>query len=220
MANLIIDNEIKRILPNLILGVVEADVKYIKNNENLWKEFNFLIKNIREQHTVSSIKEIPQIHSTREAYKKLGKEPSRYRPSAEALLRRIIQGKNPYQISNIVDTINFVSVKTGYSIGGYDATKIQGQIIFRKGGGEEYNAIGRGQLNIENLPVFYDEKGPFGSPTSDSVRTMINPETQKVLMIVMNFGGHKNFENDIDFFDETLQKFCFAENIKKKKISN
>ncbi len=218
MANLVIDNEIKRLLPDLILGVIEAEVSYAGNNESLWKEFELLINNVRQNHTTSSIKEIPQIRSTREAYKKLGKEPSRYRPSAEALLRRIVQGKNPYQISNIVDTINFVSVKTGYSIGGYDASKIQGQIIFKKGGSEEYNAIGRGRLNIENLPVFYDQKGAFGSPTSDSVRTMINSDTQNVLLIVMNFGGHKNFENDLNFFADTLQKFCFAKNITKDII--
>lgn len=207
-----ISERIKTKLPDLKLGVIMADVIYENYNENLWQEINKEIKRI-EALSSAEIKEIPQISSTRQAYKILGKEPSRYRPSSEALMRRIMQGKGLYKISNLVDTINYISISTGYSIGGYDADKIDGDISLDIGDNKEYKAIGRGVLNVEFLPVFYDNQGAFGSPTSDSERTMITEKTTNVLWIVMNFGNHQNFEEDLQKCVESLKKYCYSKNV-------
>ena len=120
---------------------------------------------------------IPEIQLTRLAYKECGKEPSRYRPSAESLRMRIRSKKGLYSISSAVDIINIISITSGISIGGYHHSAMQGDITLDIGKTEPYDAIGRGLLNIEFLPCLYDEMGPFGSPTSDSLRTIITEKT-------------------------------------------
>ncbi len=208
-----ISEKIKTKVKDLKLGVIYANVTFEKYSTSLWEEINEESKRI-SQLQIKNIKEIPQIESSREAYKTLGKDPSRYRLSAEALHRRIIKGSPIYQISNIVDVINLSSLKTGYSIGGYDISKIQEYIIFDLGKkDEDYQAIGRGQMNIDNLPVFRDKNGAFGSPTSDSIRTMIMEKTSEILLIVINFGNHKNFEDDLFLISNLLKKFCSANKI-------
>ncbi len=209
-----ISSKILDLVPGTRLGVVYGNVRYQKYNDQLWQAIEHEIKRL-QQLKIEQIKDIPQIATTRSAYRALGKEPARYRPSAEALLRRIIQGKGLYKISNIVDTINLASIKTGYSIGGYDYDKIQGDIVFDVGrSDDEYQAIGRGKINVENLPVFRDEIGAFGSPTTDSVRTMITDTTQRVLLIVINFGVKEGFEQDLDLISSLLEKYSDGYDIK------
>ena len=196
------------------LGIIYSEIKYEKFNAALWDEINIEINRISKLE-LSDIKNIPQIKTSREAYRNFGKEPARYRLSAEALHRRIIKGKKLYQICNIVDLINFSSIKTGYSIGGYDFDKIQGDIIFDIGNAnEKYIAIGRGELNIENLPVFRDEISAFGSPTSDSQRTMITDNTTKILLVIINFGNHNKFEDDIGMIKHLIDKFLYGKKTK------
>src|SRR6202163_3381454 len=134
--------------------------------------------------------ESPQISATRTAYKALGKDPARYRGSAEALLRRVIAGKSLPQINAVVDIINLVSVESRLPIGLYDLAHVSGGIVFRAGrAGETYKGIGKNDLNLEGLPIFCDALGPHGSPTSDSERTMVTSETKQVLAIIISFGG-------------------------------
>ncbi len=216
MKNIIIDEQIKKAANNLKLFIISSNIKYKKHNSKLWTEIEKQTKK-KSKLSTEEIKKIPQISSTRQVYKKLGKEPSRYRPSAEALYRRIVKGKGMYRINNLVDTVNLASISTAYSIGGYDYDKIKGKIKFTKGKAEdEYKAIGRGLFNIKNLPVFYDKTGPFGSPTSDSERTMITEKTSKILLIVMDFDKNINFENDTELIKNYVKKYCFGTNIYTK----
>ncbi len=209
-----INKHILNAVPEIQLGIIEAGIIFSKYDENLWHEINAESDRISKM-TIESIKEIPTIKSTRETYKKLGKEPSRYRPSAEALHRRLVQGKKMYKISTPVDIINLISLKTGYSIGAYDADKIVGEIVFDKGNiDSQYHAIGRGLMNIENLPVFYDNLGAFGSPTSDSERTMITQTTKNIILILMNFGAHDFFDETLFYSSNLLKKYCSANDIR------
>ena len=218
MKTVSISDTIKNLVPQIKLGLISAEIIFAKENNLLQRAINEEIKRV-SGISIESVKEIPQIKSSRESYKALGKEPARYRLSAEALHRRIIKGKGIYQISNLVDSINLASVKTGYSIGGYDETKIEGDILFDLGRvGEDYEAIGRGNMNIENLPVFRDKKGAFGSPTSDSVRTMITEHTKHIFLIVINFGGHPNFESELKEISGLLKKYCSGKNIEIKIV--
>lgn len=142
---------------------------------------------------------------TREVYKKLGKDPNRYRPSAEALLRRIVRGIPLYQINTLVDLINLVSMKTGYSIGGFDADKIEGDLVLGVGkAGEKFEAIGRGLLNIEGLPVYRDNVGGIGTPTSDEERTKITLETTNLLMIINGYSGKSGLEEATEYAKRLL----------------
>lgn len=184
----IIFNKLKSFCPNLALGCLSCKVVVEEDRPLLRKEIEETCAFVQTNYDPESIRTNPAIKASRNAYKTLGKDPSRYRLSAEALMRRAVQGKGLYQINNVVDTLNLISLKTGFSIGGYDASKIEGVIDLGVGASEEpYEAIGRGTLNIENLPVLRDEQGAFGTPTSDSVRTMVTSTTNEFLMIFYDF---------------------------------
>ena len=128
----------------------------------------------------------PVIKATRQAYKRLGKDPSRYRPASEALLRRVLQGKGLFRVNPLVDVNNLVSLATGVPSGLYDLDQVRPPITFRPGRtGESYDGIGRGPINLENLPLLADEEGPFGSATSDGERTKVGANTDRVLMVLM-----------------------------------
>jgi DNA/RNA-binding domain of Phe-tRNA-synthetase-like protein len=156
--------------------------------------------------------ESPQFLATRAAYKSLGKDPARYRGSAEALLRRIISGKGLPQINPVVDIINLVSVESRLSIGLYDLAHIEGDITFRVGrAGETYKGIGKYDLNLEGLPVFSDARGPHGSPTSDSERTMVTSNTSHVLAIIISFGGKENLERWTQRLRDLFEQYAAGE---------
>ncbi len=157
---------------------------------------------------------VPQIMETRKAYKALGKDPARYRPAAEALTRRLLQGKGLYHVNNVVEVNNLISIKSGISIGTYICDAIEGDVTFRRAGeGESYKGIGRGYLNLEGLPVFSDDLGPFGCPTSDSERTMIREGNQHVIMILICFGEEGALAASAQMAQDLLKVHCSAKNI-------
>ena len=145
----------------------------------------------------------------------MGKEPSRYRVSSEALIRRILQGKGLYRINNVVDTNNLISIETGYSVGSYDLENLHGNINFRIGNiGEKYQGIGKEMINIENLPVFADDFGAYGSPTSDSTRAMITEKSKDILTVLISFNGIEELEKSIDIAKKYLTKYADAEDMR------
>ena len=161
--------------------------------------------------TTESVKEMPAIQATRTAYKKCGKDPSRYRPSGEALVRRILQGKDLYQIDTVVDLINLASIAYGYSIGGFDADKIEGDTLTLGIGkaGEPYEGIGRGALNIEGLPVYRDAQGGIGTPTSDHERTKLGCSTTRLLALVNGYDGNREQVTACaTFIQQLLKKYA------------
>lgn len=206
---------------NIELSIIECDVVVKLKADG----FDIFAANITEEIAstiaMEEISQIPIIKASRQAYKKCGKDPARYRLSAEALLRRLVKGLDLYRINNVVDLLNIVSVKTGFSIGGYDANTIIGDVEFGVGKtNEPYEAIGRGSLNIENLTVFRDEVGAFGSPTSDSVRTSVTGKTKRFLMIIIGFGENENLNNATDLAIQLLKKYASAENIEINNIKS
>jgi DNA/RNA-binding domain of Phe-tRNA-synthetase-like protein len=214
MIQITIDEELKSICPNLRLGVIECNVKLRKDNPDLWNKINETIGELEEELTAEKIRELPGIESSMNAYRSIGKDPNRYRLSAEALLRRIVNGKGLYKINNVVDLLNLVSIKTGFSIGGYNADKIEGSIQFGIGkADEDYEGIGRGKLNIEKLPVFRDKKGAFGSPTSDSIRTQIDDSCENFLMVIIDFQANNELNEAMNLACDLLDNFADAQNI-------
>ena len=156
------------LVPDLTLSCIECDVSVSEDNEALWLETEQKTSEIASGLKIEDISLLPAISASRKAYRACGKDPARYRLSAEALLRRVVSGKGLYRVNNVVDLLNLVSISTGFSIGGYDADKILGDVVFGVGKENElYEGIGRGALNIASLPVFRDEIGAFGTPTRD-----------------------------------------------------
>ena len=190
---IIISDEIRQRCPEFTGAAVLASVKNTEESAPLWEEIERFISEYRQRYTTESIKQMPSIEATREAYKRCGKDPSRYRPSGEALVRRTLKGNELYRVSTIVDLINLASIAYGYSIGGFDADKIQGDVLTLGIGreGEPYEGIGRGPLNIQGLPVYRDEAGGIGTPTSDNERTKISLDTIHLLSIVNGYDGNR-----------------------------
>lgn len=153
----------------------------------------------------------PEIAATRGAYKALGKDPSRYRPAAEALLRRAKQGKGLYRINAVVDVNNVLSLETGLSIGVHDLDALTPPLTCRAGrDGESYQGIGRGDVNLANLPLLADAAGPAGCPTSDSARCAVGPETQRILLVIYGFGGADALSRALQRAADLLQRHADA----------
>jgi DNA/RNA-binding domain of Phe-tRNA-synthetase-like protein len=117
----------------------------------------------------------------------------------------------------VVDLLNLVSISSGFSIGGYDSDKIEGDVVFGIGEtNEPYQGIGRGELNIEGMPVFRDLKGAFGTPTSDSVRTSVSLETQRFLMIIIDYANSGDLGEATKHAINLLEKYANATNLENK----
>ena len=191
----IIDEALKKKCPRSALGCVTARVEARNSPQELTDEMHKRMQEILKLPYARGVLEAPQILATRAAYKALGKDPARYRGSAEALLRRVIAGKGLPEINAVVDVINLVSVESRLPVGLYDIDHVNGDIVLRVGrAGESYPGIGKYDLNLEGLPVFCDATGPHGSPTSDSERTMVTSETKLVLAVIVSFSGSELLE--------------------------
>src|ERR1700676_5651681 len=199
--NVTIDPKLKTKCPRTALGCVTAQVEAGASPAALLEEMKARENEIQKLAFPRGVLASPQVEATRMAYKALGKDPSRYRGSAEALLRRVVAGKGLPQINAVGDVINLVWVESRLPIGLYDLAHVTGEIVFRAGrAGETYKGIGKYDLNLEGLPVLCDAQGPHGSPTSDSERTMVTTETKHVLAVIISFGG----PNDLDRWTHRL----------------
>lgn len=208
---IIVSNEIETVCPGFVGAMVEANVKNSPSSEALWAEIDALGDYYRANLTTEMIKQIPSIEATRRVYRQCGKDPSRYRPSSEALIRRMLQGKDLYRIDTLVDLINLASIKSGYSIGGFDADKFVGDTLTLGVGeeGEPYEGIGRGMINIAGLPVYRDSKGGVGTPTSDNERTKMETATTHVVMLINGYDGNKQAVGDCArHIQELLRKYA------------
>lgn len=219
MVNIEIEEGFRRACPGFRGVAISADIVNSEPDDALWCEIDSRVAAYREAYTVDSVKDIDAIRATRDAYRALGKDPSRYRPSAEALCRRVLRGMQLYRVSTVVDLVNLVSMETGYSIGGFDADKIVGDRLVLGVGrdGEPYEGIGRGALNIASLPVYRDGAGGIGTPTSDNERTKIDLATSHLLLIVNSYGATSP-DDAAEELEALLLKYASASNIDKVKF--
>ena len=208
---IIVSKEIESVCPHFVGACIEAQVVNTPYCQELWDEINELGKKYKQELTTESLKEISGIAATRKVYRACGKDPSRYRPASEALIRRILQGKSLYQIDTLVDLINLGSIAYGYSIGGFDADKFQGDTLTLGVGkaGEPYEGIGRGNINIEGLPVYRDKIGGVGTPTSDNERTKMELKTTHLVVLINGYDGNEaNVRANAEYIQALLRKYC------------
>lgn len=219
MQNIRISKLLAERVPDIQLSCIECDVDLQEKNEALWNKIQHKIAQLNNELKTEQISMLPAIKASRRAYKLCGKDPARYRLSAEALLRRVLKRNEIYQVNNVVDVLNLVSISTGFSIGGYDAEKIVGSIEFGIGKEKEpYEGIGRGALNIEFMPVFRDDTGAFGTPTSDSLRTCVSEKTKRFLMIIIDNGAVNLLENATKLATELLKDYANASDFELKSV--
>lgn len=214
-VEIIVEDRIEMVCPSFVGACVEADVENSAYSEELWKLIDEQCEKFRQTLTTDTVKDISAIAATRRVYKACGKDPSRYRPSSEALIRRVLQGKQLYQIDTLVDLINLASITYGYSIGGFDAGKFSGDTLSLGVGreGEPYEGIGRGMLNIAGLPVYRDAIGGVGTPTSDNERTKMGLATRRLVALVNGYDGNEEtVRATAQLIIRLVERFCNGRN--------
>ena len=211
VMKVVVSQEIEQVCPEFVGACVEAMVVNTPYNSELWQEIEILGNRYRTTLTTESLKEMTSIAATRRVYKACGKDPSRYRPASEALIRRVLQGKELYQRDTLVDLVNLASIAFGYSIGGFDADKFVGDTLTLGVGreGEPYEGIGRGMINIHGLPVYRDAQGGVGTPTSDHERTKMTIDTRHLVVLINGYDGNeKRVRENAEYIQTLLQKYC------------
>jgi DNA/RNA-binding domain of Phe-tRNA-synthetase-like protein len=206
-----VSQEIESVCPEFVGACVEAQVVNTPYCEELWQEIKALGERFRSELTTESLKDMTSIAATRRVYKACGKDPSRYRPASEALIRRMLQGKELYQRDTLVDLVNLASIAYGYSIGGFDADKFVGNTLTLGIGreGEPYEGIGRGLLNICGLPVYRDAEGGVGTPTSDNERTKMTLDTRHLVVLINGYDGNEQrVRENAEYIQQLLRKYC------------
>ena len=149
--------------------------------------------------------------AVRTMYKRVGLDPTKRRPSSEALLRRVRKGDPLPRINSMVDVVNWCSLEFQLPYGLYDASRIDGAVTMRLGrDGEEYAGIRKDAVHVAGRITVADEQGPFGNPTSDSARTMVTPATTEALVIVYAPAdiGRTQFERVVEVTAERIAAVC------------
>ncbi len=183
MVEVRIDDEVAG---SLTVGVVEAaGVTVVEHDPALWAEVQAVSAHLREVYQDREPARIDGLRPARELYHRIGVDPTKLRPSSEALLRRVLRGAGLPKINSLVDISNLCSLEFLLPIGLHDLDRVEGDITLRRGrAGEGYEAIGKGWYSVEGRLTAADAQGTCGSPTSDSQRTMITPATTRCLMII------------------------------------
>ena len=179
------------------VAVIEAERLTVTEARTAYEKLEACATTYRERYGDVAPAAIDGVQVARRLFRALGIDPTKTRPSSEALLRRALKGKALYHINNLVDVGNWVSLDFLLPLGLYDRAKIQGAVTLRKGKeGEQYEGINRPPINVAGRYVLADEVGPFGNPSADSQRTCITAQTTEAVMVLIAPG---------DYPAETLQ---------------
>jgi DNA/RNA-binding domain of Phe-tRNA-synthetase-like protein len=215
--------QIRIYLPAVKLGIIEADgARIAAADADLARLIQETCERKRREFTVESLAEAEPIRAVRGMFREWGMDPSKYRPSSEALLRRVVQGKGLYSIWNVVDLANLGSIETGWPYGCYDRAKLHPPIVLRHGAaGETYERVGKEIWHVEGRPTLADVEGPFGSPISDSTRTMITESAQSVLVVIYSpaSSSEEKLSQAIARVSERLSEFAQASST-RSNLSN
>lgn len=218
MIDIVIDPRILEACPETRIGLISATVVNEPTYDSLWAEIEAAAEEVKQRYELLEINQRPAIAATRHLYKKLGKDPSRYRVASEALCRRIIRGLGIYRLTTLIDVVNLVSIKSGYPISGLDGDRIAGNSLTMSVGTAEdvYNGIGRGLLNIEGMPVYRDAEGPIATPTSDEERTKFTEQTVKAQININAFAPEMPLEEAVEWTAALLKKYAHATDVETK----
>lgn len=201
---------------NVIAYTMDVDNK---QTMEVTKLLDNLEKEYLNKYELTDIVNLEKLKETRDGYKKLGKDPSHTRPACEALLRRVVKGNSIYRLGDIIDIGNVLSILTSRSVCVVDFDKLEGDVNIRIGKiNEPYTGINRGPINITNLPVYEDSIGPFGTPTSDTSRTMIDNNTKRILVMIICY-SFKEIEEDENLLLTLYKKYVGASKIEKVEVN-
>jgi DNA/RNA-binding domain of Phe-tRNA-synthetase-like protein len=201
-------------IPGVKLGLIEASEILVQLvHPGLAAEMDTVCEHIRRTHSVEQIALLDSVRAVRAMFRAWGVDPTRYRPSSEALLRRVVQGKGLYRISNVVDVCNLCSIETGWPFGLYDRAQLVPPIVMRLGeAGESYEGIGKQTWHLAGRPILVDSRGPFGCPISDSTRTMITESTRSLLSVIFApvSVSDEELQRALEQYAQRLESFASA----------
>jgi DNA/RNA-binding domain of Phe-tRNA-synthetase-like protein len=182
----------------LCLGVVGAEGVAVRlDAPDVWAEIDRVASALRTHYGGKTPGEIQHLQPARELYRRTGEDPTKLRPSSEALLRRILRGDALYRINSLVDLCNLCALEFLLPIGLYDMDCISGPVLARLGIDDEgYESLGKGRYTVAGRLALFDTRGPFGSPTNDSKRTAITEETRNCLMVIFGPGNYPTARMD------------------------
>ncbi|MCB0284208.1 MAG: hypothetical protein KDF60_16595 [Calditrichaeota bacterium] len=215
MLNIQISETIKQTIRSMQFGLIEASgVSVHPSNVDFDNELKKLELELKEKYQDIAPSDDPVVSAVRRMYRQVGWEPTKYRPSSEALVRRLLKGNGLYRINNLVDYGNLVSARYHIPMGLYDTGKITGQAIMDIGkDGESYQGISKPEIHATGKIILRDDKGVFGNPTADSARTCVQVTTQSVLAV---FFAPSAIERD--FLQKTIDELAAYYNLFSKKV--
>jgi len=194
------------------LGVLTLEGVTVRDgDEALQAEIERYGRQLRAENEGARSAEVPGAADARTLYKELGLDPTKTRPSSEALLRRVLKGEPLYRINTLVDALNLCSLRAQLPFGLYDLAQVAGPVVLRRGlAGESYEGIRKAAVNVDGRPTLADAQGAFGNPTSDSARTMVRPETREALVTVYAPAHYATTRLDrvLDDTTATLTRHC------------
>lgn len=212
--------EIRIDLPGVKLGIVEADdLRVVLVDAELASLMDQVCERKRQALSVESLSDEAPVRAVRAMFREWGMDPSKYRPSSEALLRRVVQGKGLYRVSNVVDIGNLGSIETGWPYGCYDRSRVRPPVVFRHGApAERYERVGKEMWHLEGRPVLADSDGPFGSPISDSTRSMVTESTHEALAVIYAPASAPDaaLESAVARLSERLSQFAGAAAVRSR----
>lgn len=207
-----ITKEISSALPDFDVIAFKMDVS-VKESGHLEDLISYYENKIESKYKLEEVLKIKEIKAARDGYKRLGKDPSRYRLACESLLRRLVKQNKLYRINDVVDMGNLLSIELKRSTALLDLEKLVGDVSIRIGTDADiYEGIGRGIINVSNIPLYCDNVSPFGSPTSDTLRTAISDKTKHLLLMIICFDK----ANKEEIKSKAIEMFC--ENIEVSNI--
>ncbi len=197
-------------LPIKVIARKISDVS-VNDSDLAYKKIVDLAKQYYESYKEISIGDIPDIQNARKFFRAIGIDPTKRRPSSEALLRRAMKQKDLYHINNLVDVANWCSLEFLLPICVYDADKIIGDTLIKIGSKEDkYLAINNREICWDNKFVICDEKGAYGSPITDSIRTSVTKETKNTMLIIFapeDYSEDK-LHSQMALFEERVNTYC------------
>jgi DNA/RNA-binding domain of Phe-tRNA-synthetase-like protein len=173
-------------IPAVIFGTATVSNVHINpGNERLWQQVEAQGQELSRRFSLDTLTEQPRITAVRSMQKSFGFDPTRYRPSSEALLRRILKGQGLYQINTAVDVNNLCSLEFGLPMCVYDLQHVRGAVIVRIAPPDtQYPGIGRQTFQVENKVIITDDEGVMGTTVSDAERTRVTTETTQLLIVI------------------------------------
>lgn len=218
-----ISKQLKDILPNFSISAFTFTILEQNDANNLSNKitdaFLQISKTYQSLYDITNVVGIKKIKSTRDGYKKLGKDPSHTRPACEALVRRVIKNNSIYRLGDAIDTGNLISILTMKSVCMVDLDKIEGNIYIRIGTKEDiYEGINRGLINVSNIPLYCDDISPFGNPTSDTMRSAISATTKNILIMLIHFDD--DIESDVSTMIHSLNSYLKITNLNQVQVDN